>query len=82
MTSGGKFKFTESIIGFEFLTLFIYTVFDYENKQIEFYSDCFVMDSSTNNTLYLFIIINSILCLGNILIILLLLYLQKYNLYL
>ena len=32
-------NFTGLILGSEFLSLFNYTVFDYDNKAIEFYSD-------------------------------------------
>ena len=54
-------------IGIRFLQLFNYTVFDYENKQIELYSDLYeitVIQSNTNYTIKVSYFGNSFICIA------------------
>ena len=47
-------NFTGVILGYPFLSLFNYTVFDYQNKQFELYSDTYsIIDSSTSINFFL-----------------------------
>lgn len=67
-------NFSECIIGPGFINKFNYSIFDYEKKQIELYSDSYIITTKkVSSSYYLFIIIyiNIILCLGNILLIIL-----------
>ena len=53
--------FSGAILGIGFLNLFNYTLFDYENKQIEFYSDTTAIKVNYNNqTLSFYIILSTI----------------------
>ena len=42
--------FNGVILGMNFLNRFNYTVFDYENKQMEFYSDSYVIEKNVQNS--------------------------------
>ena len=54
-------NFSGAILGIGFLNLFNYTLFDYENKQIEFYSDTTAIKVNDNNqTLSFYIILSTI----------------------
>ena len=67
-------NFSECILGPGFLNKFNYSIFDYEKKQIEFYSDSYIITTknvSSSNYLFIIIYINIILCLGNLLLIIL-----------
>lgn len=68
-------NFTGVILGYPFLRLFNYTVFDYQNKQFELYSDTYsIIDSRTSINIYLILysinvtllIFNTIMLLCNI----------------
>ena len=51
-------NFTGLLLGADFLSLFNYTLFDFDNKQIEFYSDYIPLSIITdNNSNIAFIII-------------------------
>ena len=67
-------NFTGLILGSEFLSLFNYTVFDYDNKAIEFYSDTIpitVLNHNSSNIVKSIIYINILISLINIIILLL-----------
>ena len=74
------YKFNETILGFEFVELFNYTIFDYENKQIEFYSDRIVIQSNISHAnIKVSLIINNVIILSSVLNIILLIF-MKYRL--
>ena len=62
------YGFSGVILGMKFLDLFNYTIFDYENKQIEIYSDSFQIIHN-NNILQKILIISILLCIINIILI-------------
>lgn len=61
--------FDEVVLGFEFVELFNYTMFDYDNKQVEFYGNKVqiidLIDNNDNKTRIIFLSI-IILCIINI----------------
>ena len=65
-------NFKGGVIGVPFLNMFNYTIFDYENKQIEFYSDLpiirIVNNNSTNNNVISLFGINILMCLSYIIV--------------
>ena len=66
-------NFTGLILGSEFLSLFNYTVFDYDNKAIEFYSDTIpiiVLNHNSSNIVKSIIYINILISVINIIILL------------
>ena len=74
------YKFNETILAFESVELFNYTIFDYENKQIEFYSDRIVIQSNiTHINIKVSLIINNVIILSSVLNIILLIF-MKYRL--
>lgn len=60
-------NFNGMILGIEFLRLFNFTVFDYENKQVEFYSDLnpIYETYSYNKLLYTIYVFVMLICLSN-----------------
>lgn len=67
-------NFSGIFLGSKFLYLFNYSVFDYENKQIEFYSDTIIINNDNNQQLnhiiFLLISSNIVLCLVEYLVLL------------
>ena len=64
-------NFTGILLGADFLSLFNYTLFDFDNKQIEFYSDFIPLSIITDNTDEInkgILSINIIMCILNVLI--------------
>ena len=62
-------QFKGIIIGAQFLELFNYTIFDYDKKQIEFYSDRIVIIEPYSGLLKRMILLIEIICVANIIII-------------
>ena len=64
-------NFTGLLLGADFLSLFNYTLFDFDNKQIEFYSDyiplSIITDNNSNNNKRI-LSINIIMCILNLLL--------------
>ena len=65
-------NFTGVILGIEFIRLFNYTLFDFQNKQIEFYSDFtpIIMHSQNNCASQVLTSILIIVCFSNIVLLL------------
>ena len=62
-------QFKGIIFGTQFLELFNYTIFDYDKKQIEFYSDRIVIIEPYSGLLKRMILLIEIICVANIIII-------------
>ena len=63
-------NFTGLLLGADFLSLFNYTLFDFDNKQIEFYSDYIPLSIITDNNSNInkgILSINIIMCILNVL---------------
>ena len=57
---------TRFVFGFDFIKKFNYTVFDYEDKSISFYSNTIQLHSIANNqsiTKFYLIVYNALICL-------------------
>ena len=64
-------NFTGLLLGADFLSLFNYTLFDFDNKQIEFYSDYIPLSIITDNNRNInkgILSINIIMCILNVLL--------------
>ena len=72
-------NFSGAILGIGFLNLFNYTLFDYENKQIEFYSDTTEIKVNYTNPTLSFYIILSIISISTVNIVFLMINKYKYN---
>ena len=75
-----EYNDNDIILGDNFLQLFNYTLFDYDNKKITFYSEQDIIKMNNMNQIsYLILIINSILGFSSVIMLIIIKFYFKYE---
>lgn len=71
-------NFTGVILGAAFLNKFNYSIFDYENKQIQFYTDKYIIQNIKDNLYIMFLFcFNIIVCICNSILLLITIFINR-----